>query len=106
MEPQAYAARFSSMDWESPTPNVRRKIHRVGNRQLRVVEFAKGLEHPEWCSVGHIGYILDGRLSLEFEGRTLELGPGDGFIVPEGQASHHRPVPLTDHVTLVLSEQV
>jgi quercetin dioxygenase-like cupin family protein len=94
------------MDWESAAPKVRRKLHRVGNRQLRVVEFEKDLEHPEWCRTGHVGYLLQGRLALEFEGETLEIGPGDGFIIPDGEASRHRPVPLTDRVLLVLSEQV
>lgn len=106
MEAEGYVARFSSMEWESPARNVRRKLHRLGDRQLRVVEFAKGLEHPEWCLVGHVGYVLEGRLALAFDHQTLELGPGEGFIVPEGEASRHRPVPLTDTVVLVLSEQI
>ena len=105
-EPESYAARLASMDWESPAPKVRRKLHRVGNRQLRVVEFAEGLEHPEWCQVGHIGYVLEGRLALEFEEQTVELGPGEGFIIPDGEGSQHRPVPLTPRVLLVLSEQL
>ena len=101
-----YVARFAAMDWESPTPKVRRKLHCVGNRQLRVVEFAQGLEHPEWCQVGHVGYVLGGRLGLEFENETVELGPGDGFVVPDGRASQHRPIPRTSHVLLLLSEQL
>ena len=106
MEEQCYAARFASMDWENPGPKVRRKLHKVADRQLRVVEFEKDLEHPEWCRTGHIGYVLQGTLKLEFEGGTLEIGPGDGFVIPDGEASRHRPVPLTDRVRLVLSEQV
>jgi quercetin dioxygenase-like cupin family protein len=78
----------------------------VGNRQLRVVEFERGLEHPEWCQVGHVGCVLEGRLGLEFDDETVELEPGDGFIIPDGRASRHRPVPLTAHVLLLLSEQL
>lgn len=106
MEERSYVARFTSMGWESPAPKVRRKLHRVGKRQLRVVEFEKDLEHPEWCRTGHIGYVLQGKLVLEFEGGALEIGPGDGFIIPDGDGSRHRPVPLTDRVLLVLSERV
>ncbi len=104
MGAQSHVARFASMDWESVAPNVRRKLHRVGRCQLRVVEFQKGLEHPEWCEVGHTGYLLQGSLALEFDGRTLEIGPGDGFVIPTGKANRHRPVPLTDRVVLILSE--
>ncbi|MHC4698710.1 MAG: cupin domain-containing protein, partial [Planctomycetota bacterium] len=76
------------------------------NRELRVVEFERDLEHPEWCERGHIGYVLQGKLALEFDGGTLEIGPGDGFIIPNGKANRHRPVPLTDRVLLVMSERV
>lgn len=106
MEQRHYTVKFPAMDWESPAPKVRRKLHRVGNQQLRVVEFQRGLEHPEWCQTGHVGYVLDGRLALEFEQHTCECGPGDGFIIPAGESDRHRPVPLTDHVLLVLCEHL
>jgi len=105
-DPNGYVVRFASMDWESPAPKVRRKLHRVGDRQVRIVEFARGLDHPEWCELGHVGYVLDGRLALEFDDETLELEQGDGFVIPEGRTSRHRPIPLTETVLLLLSEQV
>jgi quercetin dioxygenase-like cupin family protein len=94
------------MEWEAPAPKVRRKLHRLGDRQLRVVEFDRGLEHPDWCATGHIGYVLEGRLGLEFDGTTIEIAEGDGFIIPDGEATRHRPVPLSDRVRLVLCEEV
>lgn len=94
------------MDWESPGPCVRQKLHTVADRQLRVVEFLKDLKHPEWCRKGHVGFVLEGELRLEFESGVLEIGPGDGFIIPDGDAEGHRPVPLTDRVVAVLSEKV
>jgi quercetin dioxygenase-like cupin family protein len=99
-------ARFGSMEWESPAQKVRRKLHQNVDRQLRIVEFAQGLEHPEWCETGHIGYVLEGTMALEFDDQTVEVGPGEGFIIPDGPSHRHRPIPLTDHVRLVLSEQL
>jgi mannose-6-phosphate isomerase-like protein (cupin superfamily) len=29
-------------------------------------------------------YVLDGRLLIDLEGRTVELSPGQGFVVPKG----------------------
>ncbi len=106
MDNLPYTARFVAMNWESSTPKVRQKLHRVGDQQLRVVEFERGLEHPAWCERGHIGYILQGKLALEFDEETLEFGEGEGFIIPDGKANRHRPVPLTEHVLLILSERV
>jgi mannose-6-phosphate isomerase-like protein (cupin superfamily) len=29
-------------------------------------------------------YVVEGRLLVDLEGRTVELGPGQGFVVPKG----------------------
>jgi mannose-6-phosphate isomerase-like protein (cupin superfamily) len=29
-------------------------------------------------------YVVDGRLLIDLEGRTVELSPGQGFVVPKG----------------------
>ena len=34
-------------------------------------------------------YVVSGRLRIELEGRTVDLGPGQGFVVPKGV--RHRP---------------
>ena len=86
MEQRPYAARFASMDWESPAPKVRRKLHRVGNRQLRVVEFEKGLEHPEWCRAGHVGYLLQGRLA-----HRVTISGSRFLIIGSSYATHLGP---------------
>lgn len=34
-------------------------------------------------------FVLDGKLLIDLEGRTVELGPRQGFVVPKGVS--HRP---------------
>jgi mannose-6-phosphate isomerase-like protein (cupin superfamily) len=34
-------------------------------------------------------YVVSGRFLIDVEGRTVELGPGQGFVVPKGV--RHRP---------------
>src|SRR6266540_750239 len=34
-------------------------------------------------------YVVEGRFLIDLEGRTVELGPGQGFVVPK--AVMHRP---------------
>jgi mannose-6-phosphate isomerase-like protein (cupin superfamily) len=29
-------------------------------------------------------YVVEGRLLIDLEGRTVELGPGQGFVIPKG----------------------
>ena len=34
-------------------------------------------------------YVVDGKFLIDLEGRTVELSPGQGFVVPKGVM--HRP---------------
>jgi class 3 adenylate cyclase len=39
----------------------------------------------EWCQARHVGFIVSGRLGIEFtDGTTAEFGPGDVFDIPPG----------------------
>ena len=35
-----------------------------------------------------VGYVLEGKAELHLEGQTIQLTPGDSWVVPEG-AEHH-----------------
>lgn len=35
-----------------------------------------------------VGYVISGKATLELEGQTINLGPGDSWLVPEG--AEHR----------------
>jgi len=43
-------------------------------------------------------YVIEGQLSIDLEGRTVELSPRQGFVVPKGAMhrtrAHHRTVIL------------
>ena len=104
MNPNDCLVRFDAMEWMSPAEHVRQKAQTLAGQQIRVVEFSRGMQHPEWCLRGHWGYVLEGTLELEFNGGTIQLGPGDGMIVPPGETYRHRPNPVSDQVLMVLCE--
>ena len=106
MNVEAGIVRFGTMEWHSPAEAVRVKMQEFGKQKIRLLELSRGMQHPEWCIVGHVGYVLSGEFSLEFDQGTVTLKPGDGFIIPAGRASRHRPAPVSDQVTLVLFEQL
>ena len=103
---QDYIVRFADVEWQSPGEFMRHKVFDCGAQRMRVMELQRGMQHPEWCPKGHAGYILEGKLSLEFEDGTVVLGPGDAFLVPSGTAAQHRPTPATDRLVMVLVESV
>ncbi|MHC5059938.1 MAG: cupin domain-containing protein [Planctomycetota bacterium] len=99
-----YKVDFESMEWEVPAEGVRFKAYDQGGRKLRLVEFSKEFVEPDWCTKGHIGYILEGQMEIDFDGKVILFGPGDGIFIPAGQKHKHKGRVLTDKVKAILVE--
>ncbi len=95
---------FDALAWESPMPGVRHKVQIVGDQKLRLVEYSADME-PHWCSVGHFGHIISGRFEITFESGTEIFEPGDGVVIPDGEAHRHMAKALTDTVQALFVEQ-
>jgi len=83
---------------------VRQKVHRVGARALRLVEYSP-LMPPHCCSKGHIGHVLDGSIEIEFRDGTERFGTGDALFIPNGPEHEHRARALTPTVTALFVEE-
>jgi arsenate reductase (thioredoxin) len=97
---------FDDMPWQTTAAGVRFKSQVIGSQQLRLVEFTRDLDHPHWCQTGHIGYVLEGELEIEFEHGALTVRSGDGISIPPGSSDKHRPRALTEIVRLIFVEAV
>ncbi len=95
---------FDTLAWESPMPGVRHKVQVVGDRKLRLVEYSSRMA-PHWCAVGHFGRILSGRFEITFDDGTEIFEPGDGVMIPDGEAHRHMARALTDTVEALFVEQ-
>ena len=65
----------SSIPWDTPAEGVRVKVIERGNKQLRLIEFSKDFVERDWCVSGHIGYVLDGQLNIDFNGTSVLYNP-------------------------------
>jgi quercetin dioxygenase-like cupin family protein len=97
---------FASMQWEQVRPDVRQKVHCEGGRQVRLVSFDTSDGPQHWCDVGHIGYVLEGALSINFDGKVEEFRAGDGIFIPSGEEHRHRAVSITPGTLLLMIEDV
>ncbi len=95
---------FESLPWESPMEGVRSKTYKHDERQLRLVEFTREFAQPDWCTKGHCGYVLEGKLQIDFNGEIVVFIPGDGIFIPEGEGSKHSAKVLTETVKVILVE--
>lgn len=98
-----YAVSFDSMPWEALTPGIRQKVHRVGSRALRLVEYSQQMP-PHWCTVGHIGHIVQGDLEIEFNSGVERFGAGDALFIQAGPEHAHRATPLSATVVALFVE--
>ena len=97
---------FSSVEWEESSPFLRFKAFEQGNKKVRVIEIKKGFDDPEWCETGHIGYVLEGELDIDFSGEIIKYTPGDILFIAAGQEEKHIPIPVSEKVLLLLVEEI
>ncbi len=101
---EQYKIDFESIAWESPAVGDKFKAYQQGDRKLRLVEFSKEFIELDWCIKGHIGYILEGQLEIDFDGKVIIFGPGDGIFIPAGEKHKHKGRVLSDVVKVILME--
>jgi hypothetical protein len=97
---------FDSLQWQSPIHGARFKAFRSGTKQLRLVEFTSEFVEPDWCEIGHIGYVIQGELEIDFQGHLVRYPEGSGIFIPSGSASRHKGRSVTPRVLLFLVEEV
>ena len=100
---ERYKIDFESMEWESQEDGVRFKAYEQDGRKLRLVEFSKEFIEPG-CTKGHIGFILEGQIEIDFNGNVIVFGQGDGLFIPAGEKHRHKARVLTDTVKMILVE--
>jgi hypothetical protein len=101
-----YRVDFESIAWQEPAPGVRFKTHDQDGRRLRLAEFTRDFVEFDWCTKGHIGYVLEGEMEIDFRGRVVAFHAGDGLFIPPGIEHGHRARVLTDVVRAILVESV
>jgi len=97
---------FSSLDWHSPLPGARFRSYQQAGRTLRLLELARDFVEPDWCTGGHIGYVLEGEMEVDFDGDVVRYSAGDGIFIPAGEEHRHMAKVLSDVVRLILVEEV
>ena len=95
---------FDTLPWESTVPGARCKVYREGGKQIRLLEFTEEFVEPHWCEKGHIGYVLEGTLAVDHQGRRVCYPAGSGLFIPGGPQSGHKATSLMPLVRLVLVE--
>lgn len=103
---EQYKIDFTSIPWEIPADGVRFKVYKQNGRQIRLVELTDKRIEADWCKKGHIAYILEGRLEVNFSGNIVVFDKGDGLFIPAGEKDKHIGKALTKVVKMVFVEDI
>lgn len=101
---EQYKIDFETMEWQTPAIGVRFKVYEQNGKKLRLVEFSKDFVEQDWCAKGHIGYILEGQIEIDFGGKTIAFGPNDGVFIPAGKK--HKAKVRTNTAKAILVEEI
>ena len=97
--------KFEDLEWEKPQDGVEQKIHSDGHIRLRLLRFNEDFTEKDWCLKGHIGYVLDGEMGIDFNGAIKKYKKGDGLWINQGERSKHKVIiEQGQHVELILFE--
>jgi ethanolamine utilization protein EutQ (cupin superfamily) len=99
-----YKVDFDQIDWQSPMVGVKHKILCRNSRCLRLVEYSDTMP-PHWCERGHIGYLLEGEMEIQYENSKHLYRQGDGIFIPSGSEHKHRALILTPVAKVIFVEE-
>ena len=95
------------MPWENPTAGVRQKEYTENGQKIRLVEFSEEFTEADWCKKGHVGYVIEGKISINFNGKVIDFKAGDGLFITEGEENKHKgSVGKGEKALLILFERV
>ena len=77
---------FGSIEWADDQPDIHSRAAAMLGQRWAIVEYDPGAAREEWCTDGHRGYVLAGRIEYEFDDGSapLVVGQGQGFYLAAG----------------------
>jgi hypothetical protein len=93
---------FKKLKWEKKYPGQRQKTYTRGNQRLRLVELSDEYHEEEWCEKEHIGYVIAGRIIIDFNGESLSFNEGDGIFIIGGRENRHKGIIAKGEKVLML----
>jgi quercetin dioxygenase-like cupin family protein len=102
--------RFQTVDWSGVEPTTHPgeagvatwRTREVGNLRVRRVDYSPGYVADHWCERGHVVLVLEGEVCTELrDGREVSLGPGQSYVVADGDGAHRSRSPLGARLFIV-----
>lgn len=74
------AVPFDEAGWVEESPGVRACARDDAGARWAIVEYAPGASRPDWCTVPHHAYVLEGTIDYDLRsGGTVTASAGQGL---------------------------
>jgi len=83
---------FDMLEWTIPAKGIRFKKYTNGRHVIRLLEFSEGFIEEEYCANGHASFLLEGSLSVEYNGSLEHYNAGDVVFIPAGKENRHKAI--------------
>jgi quercetin dioxygenase-like cupin family protein len=100
-----YKTEFDKIPWQSPMKGIKHKYFDQNGIRLRLVEYSKDMP-AHWCEKGHLGYLIEGKMEMEFENSKEIYSAGDGIFLPNGSEHKHKGILLSDKALVFFVENL
>lgn len=99
--------KFNDLEWDEPKLGVKQKVFSDGKSKLRLLQFDESFIEEEWCMKGHVGYVVDGEMTIDFNSIIKHYRRGDGLWIEPGESNKHKVIMKPgSKVELILFESV
>ena len=95
---------FTQIEWEVAMSGLRQKTVDYVGKRIRLAEFSYGFMEEEWCLEQHLGYVVEGSISIQFEEDLIEFHKGHGIVI-EANNKHKAVIKSGQRAILVLFEE-
>ena len=85
-----YIVNLKKLNWESPVEGVRFKKSLFNEKSIRIVEYTDNFIEPDWCTKGHIGFVISGEFEIDFNVVIIKYKKGDVITIASGEKHKHK----------------
>ena len=98
---------FQNLEWHKTAVGAQEKQFHSENKRIRLLRLDDSFKEEDWCTNGHLGYVLQGQLTIQFNTEKIHYTAGDGLFIKGGIEQKHKAlVEKGKFVELVLFESV
>lgn len=81
---------FKQIPWEVTRPGLKEKVVEHEGHRLRLLHFNEEFKELDWCRNGHIGYVINGSMDVDFGDCRMTYGAGEGIWIEAGEEEKHK----------------